>query len=210
MRKSLNVRYLGTQTGCIREAEFKWFPNERRLLDVVNTLDQFLHLSSTLFCGCRLLEFELTNPFSILINPLLLSVVCCIPSIHTTLFQFKKPRIISIIFSTYTSLCINNLVTNSIQKFTIVTDTYHRNVLLAKEIFKPFNTLQVKMVCRFIQEQDIGILQQHFSKTDSHLPSSRKHCNKIIFFLVFKSHQVHGFLCLAFKSIYILALSSCL
>ena len=61
------------------------------------------------------------------------------------------------IFRTKPPLGIDDLRTNLIQKFTIVTDDHHRYILITQERLQPFDALEIEVVRGFIKEEDIRI-----------------------------------------------------
>jgi hypothetical protein len=46
----------------------------------------------------------------------------------------------------HASFGIDNLCTDLIQEFSIVTHNHHWNILLSQELFEPFDTFKIKMI----------------------------------------------------------------
>mmetsp|Transcript_23656 Transcript_23656/g.50105 ORF Transcript_23656/g.50105 Transcript_23656/m.50105 type:complete len:220 (+) Transcript_23656:1325-1984(+) len=73
-----------------------------------------------------------------------------------------------------------------------MTNNDHGNVLIAQECLEPFHTVEIEVVGRFIKKEDVGVFEQYLSKTNAHLPPTRKHGYLIITLLRLKSHQIHN------------------
>ena len=68
----------------------------------------------------------------------------------------------------------DNLVDSHIEKIAVVRDQ-HKSVGIIVEIFlQPVACFEIKMVGGFVQQQQIGLLQQQFDQRDAHLPAAGK------------------------------------
>src|SRR5476651_1298812 len=48
----------------------------------------------------------------------------------------------------------------------------HSGGYSSEEDLEPFNCLQINVVCRFVQEQNVRLLQKHLAKIHAHLPAA--------------------------------------
>ena len=51
----------------------------------------------------------------------------------------------------------------------------HERVRIVREIFlEPVASLEIEMVCRLVQQQQIRLLEQQLGQRDAHLPAARE------------------------------------
>jgi hypothetical protein len=67
----------------------------------------------------------------------------------------------------------------------------HRDLLIDEEIFHPLDALQVQMVGRLVQEQDVGLSQQNLAEADPHFPPAAEGGYELLALLHREAHHVH-------------------
>ena len=60
-------------------------------------------------------------------------------------------------------------VHHPIQEVAIVADNQHRAIPVAQRVLQPFNRLHVQMVRRFVQDQQVGLLEQKARQENARL-----------------------------------------
>ena len=83
-------------------------------------------------------------------------------------------------FFHYTSSKLINLCNQSVQKFTVVRNYYHRTVKFTNSLFQHILGTHIQVVGRFVQYQEVYRFQQQFYHRQSAPLPSRKH----LYFLV--------------------------
>ena len=61
-----------------------------------------------------------------------------------------------------------------VHKLAVVADYHHRLAVVDKEVLEPADRLDVEVVGRFVEQQHVGVLQQHLGQFDAHAPAARK------------------------------------
>src|SRR5229473_2854858 len=70
-----------------------------------------------------------------------------------------------------------------------------------EELLQPYDRFEIKVVGRFVHQQNIGSAQKNTSKGDAHLPSAGKGADIAINLVVFESKAVENFLRLRLKGV---------
>ena len=69
---------------------------------------------------------------------------------------------------------LKNLVYCYVQKIAVMTYKKECTFIINKEFFKPVTGFYIKVVCRFVQKQNVWILHKRLCKRNTHLPSAGK------------------------------------
>ena len=75
-------------------------------------------------------------------------------------FQLKESRVIALIITNVAVFKFDRAVRDLIQEITVVGNYDICAAIVVKEFFEPLNRLNIKVVCRLVQEQQVGIRKQ--------------------------------------------------
>ena len=75
-------------------------------------------------------------------------------------FQLKESRVIALIITNVAVFKFDRAVRDLIQEITVVGNYDICAAVVVKEFFEPLNRLNIKVVCRLVQEQQVGIRKQ--------------------------------------------------
>mmetsp|Transcript_23211 Transcript_23211/g.68607 ORF Transcript_23211/g.68607 Transcript_23211/m.68607 type:complete len:519 (-) Transcript_23211:1307-2863(-) len=192
--ESLHLGDFRAEAGSVGESESEGFAEERRFLDVILRFRELVQFRLPLLGGLGLLDLELVDPLPFLLDLLLLGVVGGLPRVHARLLQLEETGVIAVVLAADSSLGVDDLGAHLIEEFAVVTDDDHGDVLIPQEILEPLHALQVEMVGRFVQEEDVGFLAQDLPQSDAHLPSAGEHPHQVGRLVLRESHEVHDLL----------------
>ena len=102
----------------------------------------------------------------------LLPVVGSLSRLQFLSFLFQMGGVVAQIGAGDPPLSTHNLIADAVEERAVVADHHQGRCLLGEVALKPLDGLHIEVVRGFIQQQKIGILQQNFSKCDSHLPAA--------------------------------------
>ena len=68
----------------------------------------------------------------------------------------------------------DDLIDGHVQKVAVVRNEHKRIGVILEVIFQPITRFEIKMVGRFVEEQQIRLLEKQFGQRNSHLPAARK------------------------------------
>ena len=69
---------------------------------------------------------------------------------------------------------LDDLLHRHVEKIPVVRDQHERIRIIVEIVLEPIARFQIKMVRRFIQQQQVWLLQQQLRQRDTHLPAARK------------------------------------
>ena len=102
----------------------------------------------------------------------LLILVCALLLFYPLLTQFHKLGVVDTIVVSLAAGNFNGPVGHIINESTVVADQQHSLGFGLKELFKPLNGLNIKMVGRLVEEQDIRLAQKYLGKLYPHTPAT--------------------------------------
>ena len=69
---------------------------------------------------------------------------------------------------------LDNLVDGHVEKIAVVGDQHKSVGIVAEIFFQPVAGFEIKMVGGFVEQQQVGLLQQQLGQRDAHLPAAGK------------------------------------
>ncbi|MPM13351.1 hypothetical protein SDC9_59708 [bioreactor metagenome] len=139
----------------------------RNFFHFLKSLQPRLHL----FCLCSLIS-ETFNKLLNLLNFALLVFLFSALLFNPLLTQFHIIGIIGGIIIQFSLLYLNGARGHIIQQNTVVRHQHYSSGIILQKTFQPADTLNVKMVGRFIKQKQIGPFQQQFCEFHAHLPAT--------------------------------------
>src|SRR6185503_6298975 len=83
------------------------------------------------------------------------------------LFLFEPRRVVSFPGNTLTAIEFENPTGYVVEKITIVRDRDDRTGAILQVMLEPCDRLRVEMICRLVEQKDIGLLQQQPAQRDA-------------------------------------------
>ena len=92
----------------------------------------------------------------------------------------QVPEVRNIVVVALTEHNFEGAVGRVVQEGPVVRNQNDSLVALGQKFFEPQNRFDVEVVRRFVQEQDVVVLQQNFGEFHAHLPSARKRIQRLV------------------------------
>ena len=65
-----------------------------------------------------------------------------------------------------------------VEKRTVVRHQHHRPRIVGQIVLQPYNTFDIKVIRRLVEQQEIGSAEQQLGQLNPHLPSSAEHSQR--------------------------------
>src|SRR5205814_6509396 len=69
---------------------------------------------------------------------------------------------------------LGGLIYGDIQEVPVVRDKHQREWIVDQVLFQPVARFQIQVVGGFVQQQQVGLVEQEFGQRDTHLPTAGK------------------------------------
>lgn len=126
------------------------------------------------------LGFEFVYPVLFLLDPLLLIAIGCLPGLHPCALELDKITVVPGVGCGHAAICVHNAGAHTIQELSVVTYDHHGKVLILEETLQPLHTFHVQMICRLVQQENIGVLEQNLAKPNAHAPAPTEAGHRLV------------------------------
>ena len=89
-------------------------------------------------------------------------------------FFFTKRRIIAVVERNRAVIDIENVRRDVVEKSLVVRNHEHDPFMRVQKLFEPSDRQNIQMVCRFVQQQDVGTTHEHLSEQHAQLEATRQ------------------------------------
>mmetsp|Transcript_58812 Transcript_58812/g.144165 ORF Transcript_58812/g.144165 Transcript_58812/m.144165 type:complete len:786 (-) Transcript_58812:478-2835(-) len=137
---------------------------------------------------------EAVDPVLLGLDLLHLRVVRRLPGLAALLLELQEARVVAVVALRLAALHIDDLVANAVQELTIVRHDNHGDLLVDEELLHPLDALEVEVIGRLVEQQQVGLRQEDLAQPDTHLPAPREGRHKRVPLLGREPHQVHDLL----------------
>mmetsp|Transcript_41348 Transcript_41348/g.89614 ORF Transcript_41348/g.89614 Transcript_41348/m.89614 type:complete len:325 (-) Transcript_41348:1341-2315(-) len=195
--------------GRFREPEVDALHKGRGRINSI-LVDIFELLGPLLTCLCQglvaLVHFDV---FLQLLSPLLLEIIFFLPVLHFHFLLPHKVRVVAFVAVGHPFHCLHNSVAYAVHELSVVGHNNHRQVLLSEILLNPFDCLQVQVICRLVQQQDIRPEHEDLANANPHLPSAAEESHFAIQVVGFKTRYLANRVDGVLQSIHLIFLSLC-